>query len=80
MVNKIIKGDISKSFVIAKLLKAGYTVLEPVSENSRYDLAIDLNGNFIRAQVKTIYYKNDKKVYEMVCYSVTRRNKKHIRN
>ena len=79
MVNKIVKGDISKSFVVAKLLKEGYTVLEPTSENSRYDLVIDLNGKFVRAQVKTIYYKNDKKVYEMVCYSVTRRNKKHIR-
>lgn len=78
--NKILKGDISKACVMAKLLKAGYTILEPLSENSRYDLVIDLKGKFIRIQVKTIYYKNDKKVYEMACYSETRRNKRHIRN
>ncbi|MEK6911088.1 MAG: group I intron-associated PD-(D/E)XK endonuclease [Nanoarchaeota archaeon] len=77
--NKILKGDISKAYVSARLLKAGYILLEPISENSRYDLVIDLKGKFIRIQVKTIYYKNDKKVYEMVCYSTTRRNKNHIR-
>ena len=78
--DKILKGDISKAFVIAKLLKEGYRVLEPLSENSRYDLVVELNGKFIRIQVKTIYYKNDFQVYEMVCYSTTRRNKVHIKN
>jgi len=77
--DKILKGDLSKAFVIAKLLKAGYKVLEPVSENSRYDLIVDINGKFARIQVKTIYYKNDMQVYEMVCYSTTRRNKMHIK-
>lgn len=77
--DKILKGDISKAFIIAKLLKEGYRLLEPVSENSRYDLIVDINGKFARVQVKTIYYKNDLKVYEMVCYSTTRRNKMHIK-
>ena len=77
--NKVLKGDISKACVVAKLLKEGFTILEPISENSRYDLVIDLNGKFLRIQIKTIYYKNDKKVYEMACYSTTRRNKKHIK-
>jgi len=61
------------------LLKEGYRVLEPISENSRYDIVIDISGKFVRAQIKTIYYKNDLKVYEMVCYSTTRRNKIHIK-
>lgn len=77
--DKILKGDLSKAYVIAKLLKAGYKVLEPVSENSRYDLVVDLDGKFVKIQVKTIYYKNDMQVYEMVCYSTTRRNKMHIK-
>lgn len=77
--DKILKGDISKAFVIAKLLKEGYRVLEPVSENSRYDIVVDVDGKFKRIQVKTIYYKNDLHVYEMVCYSTTRRNKMHIK-
>jgi len=77
--DKILKGDLSKAFVIAKLLKAGYKVLEPVSENSRYDLVVEINGKFVKIQVKTIYYKNDMQVYEMVCYSTTRRNKRHIK-
>jgi hypothetical protein len=78
--DKILKGDISKAFVIAKLLKEGYKVLEPLSENSRYDILVDLNNKFIKIQIKTIYYKNDLDVYEMACYSATRRNKKHIKS
>jgi hypothetical protein len=77
--DKILKGDISKAFIIAELLKEGYKVLEPLSENSRYDLVVDLGGKFVRVQVKTIYYKNDLHVYEMVCYSTTRRNKAHVK-
>lgn len=77
--NKVMKGDISKAFVTAMLIKEGYVVLDPISENSRYDLVIDTEKGFIKIQIKTIYYKNDKKVYEMVCYSTTRRNKKHIK-
>lgn len=77
--NKILKGDLSKAFVIAKLLKENYRVLEPISENSRYDLVVEIENKFLRIQVKTIYFKNDLKVYEMVCYSTTRRNKTHIK-
>ena len=77
--SKISKGDLSKAFVIANLLKKGYRVLEPVSEDSRYDLVVDLKGKFLRIQVKTIYYKTDLLVYEMVCYSTTRRKKRHIK-
>ena len=77
--DKILKGDLSKAFIIAKLLKENYRVLEPVSENSRYDLVVDIDGRFVRIQVKTIYYKNDLQVYAMVCYSTTRRNKVHVK-
>lgn len=77
--DKVAKGNVSKAHVIARLMKEGYNLLEPLSENSRYDLAIDLEGRLIRIQIKTIYFKNDKKVYEMVCYSTTRRGKKHIK-
>lgn len=77
--DKVSKGDISKAFVIARLLKEGFKVLEPMSENSRYDLVLDINGKFAKIQVKTIYYKNDLQVYEMVCYSTTRRNKVHVK-
>jgi len=78
--DKVLKGDLSKAFVIAKLLKEGYRVLEPVSENSRYDLVVELDNKFFRIQVKTIYFKNDLQVYEMICYSTTKRNKKHIKS
>lgn len=77
--DKILKGDLSKAYIIAKLLKENYRVLEPISENSRYDLVVENEGKFLRIQVKTIYFKNDLGVYEMVCYSTTRRNKKHIK-
>lgn len=63
------KGDISKACVISKLLKKEFKVLTPISENSRYDLVIDKNNQFLRIQVKTIYWSKCTKCYQMQCCS-----------
>ena len=52
------KGDISEYKVIARLLELGHKLLLPVGEDSRYDLLIDLNGDFKRVQIKTGRYKD----------------------
>lgn len=51
------RGDISKWRVALALLERGEVVLHPVSEDSRYDLAIDRDGVLYRIQCKTGKYK-----------------------
>ena len=39
--------------VLAALLRAGKTVLQPFGDNQRYDIVIDEGGKFFRIQCKT---------------------------
>lgn len=47
------KGSRSEGAIMSQLIKCGHTVLLPIGENNRYDLVIDLNGEFKRVQCKT---------------------------
>src|SRR5260370_39923710 len=47
-------GERSQAVIIFKLLEAGYHVLTPYGDNTRYDLVIeDADGQFWRVQGKT---------------------------
>jgi PD-(D/E)XK endonuclease len=46
-------GQRSEAAVIGELVKRGYRVLLPFGVNHRYDLVIDVQGRFLRAQCKT---------------------------
>jgi hypothetical protein len=46
-------GARTEAIIIGELVKRGYRVLLPFGINQRYDLVIDLNGGFVRAQCKT---------------------------
>jgi hypothetical protein len=46
-------GDRSTLAIILALKEAGYQVLLPFGENTRYDLAIEANGSLQRVQCKT---------------------------
>ena len=48
------KGEIAETFVLANLIKEGFTVSLPYGENSRYDLVIETSKGFKRIQVKYI--------------------------
>ena len=48
-------GDISVAYVTARLLDEGYNVLKPLTEDSRYDLVVEIDNKFVRVQVKTLY-------------------------
>jgi hypothetical protein len=65
--HKKTKGAIAEMAVAAKLLKAGWNVLFPFGENSRYDLAGEKNGKFIKVQVK--YVSPSKGVLRVNCKS-----------
>lgn len=44
--------------MIAALVRLGYRVLRPLSSNQRYDLVLDLDGEFLRVQCKTGRLRN----------------------
>jgi hypothetical protein len=38
--------------ILAEMVRRGYQVLVPFGTNQRYDLVLDMNGEFVRAQCK----------------------------
>src|SRR5262249_13972743 len=51
-------GELSELVVAVSLSRAGYLVLKPLGENTRYDLVIDRDGTLSRVQVKTGRLRN----------------------
>lgn len=43
----------TEAVVTSRLLSVGFQILQPCGFNHRYDLVLDLDGRFVRAQVKT---------------------------
>ena len=46
-------GQRTEAAILAELVRRGYRILLPFGTNQRYDLVLDLEGDFIRAQCKT---------------------------
>jgi hypothetical protein len=46
-------GQRTEAAILAELVKRGYSVLMPFGFNHRYDLVLDCDGRFLRAQCKT---------------------------
>jgi hypothetical protein len=46
-------GHRTEGAILSELVRRGYAVLVPFGVNQRYDLVIDLDGEFVRAQCKT---------------------------
>lgn len=72
------KGNIAETFVLANLIKEGFTVSIPYGENSRYDLIIETERGFKKIQIKYISKRKDRGYYVLPLRSV-RANKKHNR-
>jgi PD-(D/E)XK endonuclease len=43
----------TEALILAELVRRGYRVLVPFGTNQRYDMVIDMDGEFVRAQCKT---------------------------
>ena len=43
----------TEAAILAELVRRGYEILVPFGTNQRYDLVIDLDGQFLRVQCKT---------------------------
>ena len=46
-------GHRTEAAILSELVRRGYAVLLPFGVNQRYDLVLDLEGRFVRAQCKT---------------------------
>lgn len=46
-------GSVSEAAILYSLVRAGFNVLKPWSNSSRFDFAIELDGQFWRIQCKT---------------------------
>ena len=46
-------GQRTEAAILSELVRRGYSVLLPFGVNHRYDLVLDLDGKFVRAQCKT---------------------------
>lgn len=46
-------GQRTEGAILSELVRRGYRVLLPFGVNQRYDLVLDLDGRFVRAQCKT---------------------------
>lgn len=51
-------GQRSEAAILSELVRRGYRVLLPFGTNQRYDLVLDLDGTFVRAQCKTGRLRN----------------------
>ena len=54
------KGTITELQVATHLLSLGYCVSQPLIQDSKYDLIVDVNHKLLRLQVKTSRFVNNK--------------------
>ena len=58
-----LKGDIAEQAVILYALKQGWGVLRPIGDRLPYDLVLDVDGKFIRIQVKSAWFDTTRQNY-----------------
>ena len=61
------KGKIAELMVGARLMELGWTILNPICENTRYDLVAEKDGKFIRVQIK--YVTPNRNILHINCKS-----------
>lgn len=63
----------TEAAILAELVRRGYQVLVPFGTNRRYDLVLDLDGRFVRAQCKTGRLKRGVVVFDTTSVRSNRR-------
>jgi PD-(D/E)XK endonuclease len=54
--NTKLKGDIAEQAAILRGLKYGWGVLRPIGDRMPYDIVFDVQGQFVKAQVKSAWF------------------------
>lgn len=63
------KGTITELQVASHLLSLGYIVSQPLVQDTKYDLIVDVNHKLIRLQVKTARINKDNKTNDSICFN-----------
>jgi PD-(D/E)XK endonuclease len=58
-----LKGDIAEQAVALYALKQGWGVLRPIGDRLPYDLVFDIDGSFVKIQVKCAWFDAVRKNY-----------------
>jgi hypothetical protein len=58
-----LKGDIAEQAVILLALKQGWGVLKPVGDRLPYDMVFDIDGKFVKIQVKSAWFDESRQNY-----------------
>lgn len=58
------RGIITEIETMMAFVKQGYPVLIPYGNNERYDYVVDVNGRFIRIQVKSAFTRDGGKTFK----------------
>lgn len=70
------KGITTEMYVAAYLLSLGYNVSQPLCQDSRYDLIVDVNHKLLRLQVKTARQATENSI-AFNCRSTTKNSITH---
>lgn len=68
------KGITTEMYVAAYLLSLGYNVSQPMCQDSKYDLIVDVDGKLLRLQVKTARLSENNSII-FNCRSTTKNSK-----
>ena len=49
-------GDIAEQAAVLQALKRGWEMLHPIGDRLPYDLVFEVNGNFVKVQVKSAWF------------------------
>lgn len=70
------KGITTEMYVAAHLLSLGYNVSQPLCQDSKYDLIVDVNNKLLRLQVKTARQETPNS-FTFNCKSTTKNSTTH---
>ena len=76
--NSKYKGNITELQCILAFMQLGYNVLTPYGDCERYDVVADVNGKFLRIQVKTSNSNDNGASFSFSCRSCNRSEGKII--
>lgn len=58
-----LKGDIAEQAVVLQALKKGWNVLKPIGDRLSYDLVFEIEGRFLKIQVKSAWFDEKRQNY-----------------
>ena len=61
--NTKLTGDIAEQAVVLQALRNGWEVLKPVGDRLPYDLVLDVDGTFVKIQVKSAWFDSSRNNY-----------------